>query len=131
MLKKLIYWLVSKTYPFKELEKALDDIINDKISVKQIEANSDEVNITVATELASYIAASYLKHMDILGAENYTEYQFSEKLSRAYEENREPRMVIVTAQRKKGKSPHEIRVALELEVANLKERLAKYESAPN
>jgi hypothetical protein len=131
MLKKLIYWLVSKTTPYKELEKALDAAISNNIDVRKIDLNSDELNVSITTNIANFIAAMFIKHMDILCAENYIEYQFSEKLSRAYEENREPRHVIVTAQRKKGKSPHEVSVALEQEVLELKAKLAKYESVSN
>jgi hypothetical protein len=118
-MRKFIEWLVSKTSAYKELLRAheklsmdFEDVIQKRVTLTDIAARNGTINVCGASEVATLIAAQFLKWLDEEGAVNYLETTFKERVS-VISEGREPREVTVTVIRRDGKTPHEIRKELE------------------
>ncbi len=129
----IINWLVSKTKIYKDLLarherlcQDFEDVINKRATLKDIAERNGTITVEAATESAALLATQFLHWLDELKAENYLETVFKESLRNAAKHNREPIEVIVTVQRKNGKTPHQIRQELEAELEQLKN-----ESNPN
>ena len=123
----IINWLVSKTKIYKDLlahHKRLcqdfEDVINKRTTLKDIAERNGTITVEAATESAALLATQFLHWLDELKAENYLETVFKESLRNAAKHDREPIEVIVTVQRKNGKTPHQIRQELEAELEQLK-----------
>ena len=129
MLNKLLNWLASKSSAYKELEAInktninnLERLATGSATLKDLSIENGNMNVTVASEAAGYMASLFMHHLDAIDAPNYIEHQFRESNSAARKAGREDRhIVIVTIQRKNGKSPHEIRKELEAEKEDTKQ----------
>ena len=123
----MINWLVSKTKIYKDLLanyerlcQDFEDVINKRATLKDIAERNGTITVEAATESAALLATQFLHWLDELKAENYLETVFKESLRNAAKHDREPIEVIVTVQRKNGKTPHQIRQELEAELEQLK-----------
>jgi uncharacterized protein YceH (UPF0502 family) len=123
----IINWLVSKTKAYKDLLarherlcQDFEDVINKRATLKDIAERNGTITVEAATESAALLATQFLHWLDELKAENYLETVFKESLRNAAKHDREPIEVIVTVQRKNGKTPHQIRKELEAELEQLK-----------
>lgn len=118
----MIKWILRKLpvigYYIKENERLIrqfSELQCGKISITQMAIENGCMTMQATTDLAHLIAEMFLRSMKESGAENYMEFQFSQKCGGA--------RIIVTAQKSEGKTPHELRREAEMERDALK---AKY-----
>lgn len=124
--------LIKKTKPYKELleinEKIrsdFEDLLNKRVNLTELAQKNGTITVEAATETAGLLATQFLHWLDELKADNYLETVFKESIRSAAKHDRSPVEVIVTVQRKEGKTPHQIRTELEKELELVKAELNK------
>ena len=79
--------------------------------IKEISIKGDQINIVFATEVATMIAGAMSEILREHNAQSYVEMRFLDS---------DGELIILTAQRGDGKTPHEKRVEAEKALADLK-----------
>ena len=129
------------------LAKDINDIMTKGITLRELAVRNGVMTTEVATDMVAFLASLFITLLDDLEAPNYSETQLKErpKLEMELHAPAEPEkgfpkaeIITLTLQRWEGKTPHQLRMEAEDNLAKAKQviaelqaRLSKYESDPN
>jgi hypothetical protein len=102
---------------YKKLEKQFSDFMAGRATIEEIAVENGAITAVAGSELVRVMAAQFAALLNSSGAKNYLEMVFTPRGGSELGE------VIVTLQRRDGKTPHQIRQQLELDIVSVCDQL--------